>query len=52
VTFRSEASNLVVGDTNGVADIFVNDRARNGGGNGGGGGCLISTAVNGFCLTK
>ncbi len=47
VTFRSEASNLVIGDTNGVADIFVNDRVSNGGGNGGsdGGGCFIATAA-------
>jgi cold shock CspA family protein len=46
VTFRSEASNLVVGDTNGVADIFVHERARNGGGNGGGGGfCFIAVAA-------
>ncbi len=50
VTFRSEASNLVVDDTNGVADIFVNDRVPNGGGNGGSdgggaGGCFIATAA-------
>jgi len=28
VAFLSQASNLVVGDSNGVADVFVRDRAR------------------------
>ena len=54
VTFQSDADNLVVGDTLGFPDIFVDDlQAAAGGGGGGGsssggGGCFISTAADRF----
>jgi Tol biopolymer transport system component len=51
VTFQSDADNLVVGDTLGFPDIFVDDlQAAAGGGGGsssGGGGCFIATAADG-----
>lgn len=53
VTFQSDADNLVVGDTLGLPDIFVDDlQAAAGGGGGGGsssggGGCFIATAADG-----
>ena len=53
VTFQSDAFNLVVGDTLGFPDIFVDDLQAGAGGGGGGGsnsgggGCFISTAADG-----
>ena len=53
VTFQSDADNLVVGNTLGFPDIFVDDlQAAAGGGGGGGsssggGGCFIATAADG-----
>jgi Tol biopolymer transport system component len=53
VTFQSDADNLVVGDTLGFPDIFVDDLQAGAGGGGGGGsdsgggGCFIATAANG-----
>ena len=38
VAFSSSASNLVAGDLNGVADVFLRDTCR-----GAGGGCILST---------
>jgi len=57
VTFKSDAFNLVAGDTNTAPDIFVDDlQAAAGGGGGGGsssggGGCFISTAADGSVVT-
>jgi Tol biopolymer transport system component len=50
VTFKSDATNLVAGDTNTAPDIFVDDLPGAGGGGGsnsGGGGCFIATAADG-----
>ena len=53
VTFQSDADNLVVGDTLGFPDIFVDDLQAGAGGGGGGGsssgggGCFIATAADG-----
>ena len=57
VTFKSDAFNLVAGDTNTVPDIFADDlQAAAGGGGGGGsssggGGCFIATAADGSVVT-
>ena len=49
VTFQSDADNLVVGDTLGLPDIFVDDLQAGAGQNEGdgnsSGGCFISTAA-------
>jgi Tol biopolymer transport system component len=51
VTFKSDATNLVAGDTNLAPDIFVDDLQAGAGGGGGsssgGGGCFIATAADG-----
>ncbi|MBW2721815.1 MAG: PD40 domain-containing protein, partial [Deltaproteobacteria bacterium] len=53
VTFKSDAFNLVAGDTNAAPDIFVDDLQAGAGGGGGGGsnsgggGCFIATAADG-----
>ena len=57
VTFQSDADNLVVGDTLGFPDIFVDDLQTGagedggGGSSSGGGGCFISTAADGSVVT-
>jgi Tol biopolymer transport system component len=57
VTFKSDAFNLVAGDTNAAPDIFADDlQAAAGGGGGGGsssggGGCFIATAAYGSVVT-